>query len=238
MCIRDSYQTLREASRIIAISECTKRDILYYGDFPEDKIDLVYQSCSTHFNQSVSASLIEEARCKYQLPQRYILNVGTVEVRKNILLGIRTMAKLPSDLHLVIVGRQTKYQKKLDAEIKRLGIGERIHFLQGVPNDLLAAIYNQAEAFIYPSRYEGFGIPIIEAIQSGLPVVAATGSCLEEAGGPDCLYVGPDDVDGNAAAILSAIEHRKEIVSKSQRYVKRFENQDVASQILEVYNKV
>lgn len=235
---RKFYQTLREASRIIAISECTKRDILYYGDFPEDKIDLVYQSCSTHFNQSVSPSLIEEARRKYQLPQRYILNVGTVEVRKNILLGIRTMAKLPSDLHLVIVGRQTKYQKKLDAEIKRLGIGDRIHFLQGVPNDLLAAIYNQAEAFIYPSRYEGFGIPIIEAIQSGLPVVAATGSCLEEAGGPDCLYVGPDDVDGNAAAILSAIENRKEIVSKSQRYVKRFENQDVASQILEVYNKV
>ena len=235
---RKFYQTLREASRIIAISECTKRDILYYGDFPEDKIDLVYQSCSTHFNQSVSPSLIEEARRKYQLPQRYILNVGTVEVRKNILLGIRTMAKLPPDLHLVIVGRQTKYQKKLDAEIKRLGIGERIHFLQGVPNDLLAAIYNQAEAFIYPSRYEGFGIPIIEAIQSGLPVVAATGSCLEEAGGPDCLYVGPDDVDGNAAAILSAIEHRKEMVSKSQRYVKRFENQDVASQILEVYNKI
>ena len=143
---RKFYQTLREASRIIAISECTKRDILYYGDFPEDKIDLVYQSCSTHFNQSVSPSLIEEARRKYQLPHRYILNVGTVEVRKNILLGIRTMAKLPSDLHLVIVGRQTKYQKKLDAEIKRLGIGERIHFLQGVPNDLLTAIYNQAEA--------------------------------------------------------------------------------------------
>lgn len=235
---RKFFKTLQEATRIIAISECTKRDILYYGDFPEDKIDLVYQSCSTRFCQSVSPELIEEARRKYQLPQRYILNVGTVEVRKNILLGIRTMAKLPSDLHLVIVGRQTKYQKKLDAEIKRLGIGNRIHFLQGVPNDLLAAIYNQAEAFIYPSRYEGFGIPIIEAIQSGLPVVAATGSCLEEAGGPDCLYVGPDDVDGNAAAILSAIEHRKEMVSKSQRYVKRFENQDVASQILEVYNKV
>ena len=224
--------------RIIAISECTKRDILYYGDFPEDKIDLVYQSCSTRFSQSVSPSLIEEARRKYHLPQRYILNVGTVEVRKNILLGIQTMPKLPSDLHLVIVGRLTKYQKKLDAEIRRLGIGNRIHFLQGVPNDLLAAIYNQAEAFIYPSRYEGFGIPIIEAIQSGLPVVAATGSCLEEAGGPDCLYVGPDDVDGNAAAILSAIEHRQEMVVKSQHYVKRFENQDVASQILEVYNKV
>ncbi len=116
----------------------------------------------------------------------FLRNVNVTQF-VNILLGIRAMAKLPSDLHLVIVGRKTKYQKKLDTEIKRLGIGERIHFLQGVPNDLLVAIYNQAEAFIYPSRYEGFGIPIIEAIQSGLPVVAATGSCLEEAGGPDCL---------------------------------------------------
>ena len=234
---RKFYKTLQEATRIIAISECTKRDILYYGDFPEDRIDLVYQSCSTRFSHSVSPSLIEEARRKYQLPKRYVLNVGTVEVRKNIFLGIQAMAKLPSDLHLVIVGRQTKYQKKLDDEIKHLGIGDRIHFLQGVPNDLLAAIYNQAEAFIYPSRYEGFGIPIIEAIQSGLPVVAATGSCLEEAGGPDCLYVSPDDADGAAAAILSAIENCTEMVSKSQHYVKRFENQDVASQVIEVYKK-
>ena len=236
---RKFYQTLREASRIIAISECTKRDILYYGDFPEDKIDLVYQSCSTRFSQSVSPSLIEEARRKYQLPQRYILNVGTVEVRKNILLGIQTMAKLPSDLHLVVVGRLTKYQKKLDAEIRRLGMATEFISYRVFPKRPSCS-YLQIR--LKPSSillaYEGFGIPIIEAIQSGLPVVAATGSCLEEAGGPDCLYVGPDDVDGNAAAILSAIEHRQEMVVKSQHYVKRFENQDVASQILEVYNKV
>ena len=228
---------LREATRIIAISACTKRDILYYGDFPEDRIDLVYQSCSTRFSQSVSPSLLVEARRKYRLPQRYVLNVGTVEVRKNILLGIRAMAKLPADLHLVIVGRQTKYQKRLDAEIRRLGLGNRIHFLQGVPNPLLPAVYRQAEAFIYPSRYEGFGVPVIEAIQSGLPVVAATGSCLEEAGGPDSLYVDPDDADGAAAAVLSAMENRMGMVERSRHYVRRFENQDVASQVLEVYGK-
>lgn len=228
---------LREATRIIAISACTKRDILYYGDFPEDRIDLVYQSCSTRFSQPVSPSLLVEARRKYRLPQRYVLNVGTVEVRKNILLGIRAMAKLPADLHLVIVGRQTKYQKQLDAEIRRLGLGNRIHFLQGVPNTLLPAVYRQAEAFIYPSRYEGFGVPVIEAIQSGLPVVAATGSCLEEAGGPDSLYVDPDDADGSAAAVLSAMENRTGMVERSRHYVRRFENQDVASQVLEVYGK-
>lgn len=228
---------LREATRIIAISACTKRDILYYGDFPEDRIDLVYQSCSTRFSQPVSPSLLVEARRKYRLPQRYVLNVGTVELRKNILLGIRAMAKLPADLHLVIVGRQTKYQKQLDAEIRKLGLGNRIHFLQGVPNTLLPAVYRQAEAFIYPSRYEGFGVPVIEAIQSGLPVVAATGSCLEEAGGPDSLYVDPDDADGAAAAVLSAMENRTRMVERSRHYVRRFENQDVASQVLEVYGK-
>ena len=228
---------LREATRIIAISACTKRDILYYGDFPEDRIDLVYQSCSTRFSQPVSPSLLVEARRKYRLPQRYVLNVGTVEVRKNILLGILAMAKLPADLHLVIVGRQTKYQKQLDAEIRKLGLGNRIHFLQGVPNTLLPAVYRQAEAFIYPSRYEGFGVPVIEAIQSGLPVVAATGSCLEEAGGPDSLYVDPDDADGAAAAVLSAMENRTGMVERSRHYVRRFENQDVASQVLEVYGK-
>lgn len=228
---------LREATRIIAISACTKRDILYYGDFPEDRIDLVYQSCSTRFSQPVSPSLLVEARRKYRLPQRYVLNVGTVEVRKNILLGIRAMAKLPADLHLVIVGRQTKYQKQLDAEIRKLGLGNRIHFLQGVPNTLLPAVYRQAEAFIYPSRYEGFGVPVIEAIQSGLPVVAATGSCLEEAGGPDSLYVDPGDADGAAAAVLSAMENRTGMVERSRHYVRRFENQDVASQVLEVYGK-
>ncbi|MBW4758793.1 glycosyltransferase family 4 protein [Prevotella denticola] len=228
---------LREATRIIAISACTKRDILYYGDFPEDRIDLVYQSCSTRFSQPVSPSLLVEARRKYRLPQRYVLNVGTVEVRKNILLGIRAMAKLPADLHLVIVGRQTKYQKQLDAEIRKLGLGNRIHFLQGVPNTLLPAVYRQAEVFIYPSRYEGFGVPVIEAIQSGLPVVAATGSCLEEAGGPDSLYVDPDDADGAAAAVLSAMENRTGMVERSRHYVRRFENQDVASQVLDVYGK-
>ena len=228
---------LREATRIIAISACTKRDILYYGDFPEDRIDLVYQSCSARFSRPVSPDLLEGARRKYRLPQRYVLNVGTVEVRKNILLGIRAMAKLPADLHLVIVGRQTKYQKQLDAEIRRLALGNRIHFLQGVPNTLLPAVYRQAEVFIYPSRYEGFGVPVIEAIQSGLPVVAATGSCLEEAGGPDCLYVDPDDVEGAAASVLTAMENRTEMVGRSRHYVRRFENQNVAAQVLDVYEK-
>lgn len=232
-------QMLREATRIIAISACTRRDILAYSDFPEDRIDVVYQSCGTRFCRPVSPESLEEARRKYRLPTHYILNVGTVEARKNILLGIRALSQLPEELHLVVVGRQTSYQKQLDAAIKELGLAQRVHFLQGVPNALLPAIYRQAEAFVYPSRYEGFGIPIIEAIQSGLPVVAAKGSCLEEAGGPDCLYVKPDDVRGMAGALLVAMNTQKtERVRRSQDYVKRFENHDVAAQVISVYGWV
>ncbi|MFC2439268.1 MAG: glycosyltransferase family 4 protein [Segatella maculosa] len=232
-------QMLREATRIIAISACTRRDILAYSDFPEDRIDVVYQSCGTRFCRPVSPDSLEEARQKYRLPAHYILNVGTVEARKNILLGIRALSQLPDELHLVVVGRQTSYQKQLDAAIKELGLAQRVHFLQGVPNALLPAIYRQAEAFVYPSRYEGFGIPIIEAIQSGLPVVAAKGSCLEEAGGPDCLYVKPDDVRGMAGALLVAMNTQKtERIRRSQDYVKRFENHDVAAQVISVYGWV
>ena len=98
-----------------------------------------------------------------------------------------------------------------------------------------------AEAFVYPSRYEGFGIPIIEAIQSGLPVVACTGSCLEEAGGPSCLYVDPDDEQALAHALLQVLREapgREERIRQSQQYIRRFEGTDVASQVLRIYEEL
>jgi glycosyltransferase involved in cell wall biosynthesis len=125
--------------------------------------------------------------------------------------------------------------------VEEHGLASRVLFLQKVPNEHLPSIYQMAEACVYPSRYEGFGIPIIEAIQSGLPVVAATGSCLEEAGGPDTLYVDPDDHEAMAEAIrrcLRGAEGRDERIRRSMDYVKRFENQDVALQILSEYKKL
>ena len=102
-------------------------------------------------------------------------------------------------------------------------------------------MYQQAEACVYPSRYEGFGIPIIEAIQSGLPVVACTGSCLMEAGGNDNIYVSPDDVSGMANGIclsLKGAEGREERIARSQQYIQRFEGNNVAAQVFNVYEKV
>ena len=234
-------RTLQEADCIIAISECTRRDIIHYGHVPAEKIKLIYQSCSTFFKQPVSEDVLQKVNARYELPSRYIINVGTIEERKNIALAVKALPLLPADLHLVIVGRRTPYADAVLQEADRLQVAHRVHILNGVPNADLPAIYQMAEACVYPSRYEGFGIPIIEAIQSGLPVVACTGSCLEEAGGPDSLYVSPDDVEGMAEAIrrsLKGAEGREERILRSQHYVHRFEGTDVASQVLSLYEEI
>lgn len=233
---RKFYATLKEASNIIAISECTKRDILHYGDFPEDKITVIYQSASKKFNMN------EAMPRPIQLEGigHYILQVGTIEERKNAMLSVQALEHLPKDLHLVLVGRETAYSEQIRRYASMHGLTKRLHILSGISNDSLASIYRHAECFVYPSRYEGFGIPVIEAIQSGLPVVAATGSCLEEAGGPDCLYVSPDSPKQLADAVMQLIEspERQQIVERAQQYVRRFENSDVAGQVLDLYKGV
>lgn len=234
-------RTIRQADLIIAISECTRRDIIHYGHVPEEKIRLVYQSCSTWFHQPVGEDQRQKVNARYFLPSRYVIHVGTIEERKNILLAVKALPLLPSDVHLVVVGRQKPYARRVLAEARRLGVDSRLHLLQGVPNADLPALYQMAEAFVYPSRYEGFGIPIIEAIQSGLPVVACTGSCLEEAGGPSCLYVDPDDEQALAHALLQVLREapgREERIRQSQQYIRRFEGTDVASQVLRIYEEL
>ena len=123
----------------------------------------------------------------------------------------------------------------------RNGLGRRVKFLHDVPADDLPAIYQRAEACVYPSRYEGFGLPVIEAIQSGLPVVACTGSCLEEAGGNATLYVDPDDVCAMADAVkkvLKGAPAREERIAAGLDYIRRFENDGVAQRVLEVYDEI
>ena len=232
-------RTLREADHIIAISECTKRDIIEFGgtDVSEDKITLIYQSCSPRFNTSLD-SKISNNNSKLG---RYVLSVGSIEPRKNTMLALKALHHLPDDISLVLVGRHTAYTDKLIQYAKANGLEHRLQLLHGVPDADLPALYAGAECFVYPSVYEGFGIPIIEAISCGLPVVACTGSCLEEAGGPDSLYVAPDDAIGMADAIhrsLKGADDREERIKRSMEYIRRFSGTDVAGQVVDVYKKV
>lgn len=239
--IQKFKQTLQEADRIIAISERTKQDIVELGNYPADKIDVIYQSCSTRFRYVATATERQEVAAHYQLPLRYLLYVGTVEQRKNVLLAVKALSQLSEDIHLVILGRHTKYAQEVKTYIEQNHLTPRVHFLQGVPDAHLPAIYQQAEVFVYPSRYEGFGLPIIEAIQSGLPVVACTGSCLEEAGGPYSRYVDPDDVRGMTQAIESLMKgaaNREYYIEKSKDYIQKFENKDTAQHLLKIYREM
>lgn len=229
------------ADKIIAISECTKRDIIEFFRIPADKIEVVYQGCDPSFIHPVAEEKKREVRAKYQLPDHYILNVGSIEERKNALSAVQALMMLPEQIHLVIVGRHTEYTDKVKHFIKENKLEERVHIISNVPFDDLPAFYQLAEIFVYPSRFEGFGIPIIEALYSGIPVVAATGSCLEEAGGPDSIYVHPDDIKGMADAlkqIYTDPERKKNMIEKGHSFAKRFSEEKQAEEILNIYKKL
>ena len=232
---------IRQANRIIAISECTRRDIMELGEIDDSRIHVVYQSCDTRFRLQVTPEQKQDVRARYSLPKRYVLFVGTIEERKNALLAAQALPYLSDEIHLVLVGRQTAYAKTITSFARQNGLANRIHMLSGVPTSDLYAIYQQAECFVYPSRYEGFGIPVIEAIQSRLPVIACTGSCLEEAGGPDNVYVDPDEPQEMAMAIKSITDNpdaARQIVTRSLDYIRRFENGNVAQEMLNVYRSL
>lgn len=230
----------RHSDHIIAVSECTKRDIIHYYGIPGEKISVIYQGCDPIFSRSVTADKREEVKRRYNLPEHYILSVGTIEERKNSLIIVQALKHLPEELHLVLVGRPTAYIRKLKNCMDEAGLQHRVHFLHGIPSADLPAIYQCADTFAYPSVYEGFGIPILEALHSRLPVIAATGSCLEEAGGEHSLYVNPHDAAGLAAAILKTLEPavRADMIEKGLEWVQRFTPEQMAQQTMECYQEV
>ena len=234
-------RSCRNADAIVAISECTKRDIVRYFKIDPGKIRVIYQGCDPSFTVPAPEAARREAREAYGLPERYILSVGSIEERKNVLLAVKAMPRLPEEAHLVIVGKRTAYTEEVERFIEANHLGGRVHLLHGVAFRHLPAIYQMAEIFVYPSRFEGFGIPIIEALHSSVPVIAATGSCLEEAGGPDSIYVHPDDAEGMAAALTLLLEHperRSHMAERGKRYVARFSGERQAERLVELYREL
>ncbi|MEG1622518.1 MAG: glycosyltransferase family 1 protein [Alistipes sp.] len=231
----------RTANRIIAVSECTKRDIIRFFKIDPDKIEVIYQGCSSVFQIEVSEEEKARVKAKYQLPDRFLFSVGSIEPRKNILLGVKALESLPEDIHFVAIGRRTAYVDEIEAYTAGHQLSSRVHLFHQVEAEDLPIIYHMAHIFIYPSRYEGFGIPIIEAISAGLPVIAATGSCLEEAGGDACIYISPDDEKALAEAVLKISadpELQKQMVTRSQAYIQRFDKKRVADQVAALYQRV
>lgn len=230
------------ATRIIAVSRRTRDDIVEFYNINPEKIDVVYQGCDEPFRRHIPADKIEDCRRRYNLPSRYIIQVGTVERRKNLELTVKAIAALSPELHLVVVGRDHYgYLSHIKELVNRLRINDRVTFLQDLPFADLPPIVAGAEVAAYPSRYEGFGIPVLEALSAGVPVVAATGSCLEESGGSAALYVDPDDVGGMVHALCALTDgsfDRSEIVARGKKHAALFDNSRIADNILNVYSKI
>lgn len=231
----------RNADCIIAVSECTKRDIVRLYGTPADKIKVVYQTINDVFRTPMPADALKQIAEQHSLPSRYILCVGTIEERKNQATVVKALKYLPEDYHVVLVGKRTAYAKEVDAVAESLGVGNRVHVLNGLSNTELPAIYQMADAFVLMSRYEGFGIPIAEALASGVPVVAATGSCLEEAGGPDSIYLAPDDAKGVAEAVVRVDNDqtlREKMIRKGKEYSAHFRDDRQAEELLDIYRSL
>ncbi|MEM9820100.1 MAG: glycosyltransferase family 1 protein [Bacteroidota bacterium] len=233
----------QNADQIIAISQQTKKDIIYYYQIPEEKIEVIYQSCAGVYDTVVSQQQINAVRQKYELPEEYLLYVGAINERKNLLSILKALPLLPKSLSLplVVVGRGKKYQTLVQVYAQQNQLNDQIHWLGQASQADLPTLYQAARLFIYPSFYEGFGIPIIEALHSRTPVITSKVSALPEAAGPGAHYIDPkqpEDLAQGITTVLSDESYARQLVEKGYQHVLQFNNLESSKQVMNLYLKL
>lgn len=199
----------RHADKIIAISECTKNDIIRFFGIPESKIAVIYQSIQPIFYKMQEAGESRKKIDHFTIPQDYLLYVGSVNSRKNLLGIVKALHLLPPSLQLplVIIGNGRNYKKQVEEYASAHQLNNRLIWLNNLnDSSILQAFYQNARIFIYPSFYEGFGLPVTEALLSKVPVITSSVSSLPEAGGAYCYYVNPSRPEEIAEGIQKILE--------------------------------
>jgi glycosyltransferase involved in cell wall biosynthesis len=187
--------SVRRAQRVIAVSESTKRDLVRCYDIPPGKVDVIYNGKNAAF-QPLAADEIAEFRADQGLPERFILFVGTLEPRKNVARLIEAYAQLPGNRPpLMLIGGRGWLYDDIYARVENLNLSDEVHFVGYVLAEDLPLWYNAASLFVYPSLYEGFGLPPLEAMACGTPVVTSTASSLPEVVGDAGLLVDPTSTE-------------------------------------------
>jgi glycosyltransferase involved in cell wall biosynthesis len=226
---------------IIAISEQTKQDIVTYYKIPDHKIKVIYQTCGDAFQQPIDIESVVATKTAWALPSEYMLYVGSIIERKNLLRIVQAMAQLPKDLDipLVVVGNGKAYEQKVKSFLAEHHLEKRVIFIPNIRYDLLPQIYAGASLFLYPSEYEGFGIPVIEALFSKTPVITSNCSCLPEAAGSDALLVTPTSVEEIKIAIERGLKDtalRDNMIEKGYHHaVKNFSAEKVSHDLQSLY---
>lgn len=228
---------------VIAVSEQTKRDLIDLLCTPEDKIHVIQLAAHASF-RPLKFHEYEYVYQKYQLPKKYILYVGTIEPRKNLSTLFHAYAAMKKEMlcqeKLIIVGAKGWKYSSLFALIDELQLEDDVIFIGYVEEEDLPAIYNGATCVVLPSLYEGFGLPLLEAMQCGIPVLCSNVSSIPEVVGGAGLLIDPKDVNGWATSIGNVIidsDLRRTLVCRSLERAKCFSWEKVAKETIEVYHK-
>ena len=227
----------RVASKVIAASEQTKQDIIRFLNVDENRIRVVYQGCHRQFYSKVGEETMQLTRQRFALPAQYLLYVGTIEERKNLLKIVQALHQGQIDIPLVVVGKKTSYYNQVKQYIESKGLSN-IHFLDQVQAFDLPAIYQGSAGFIYPSAYEGFGIPVLEALNSGVPVITSRGGCLAETAGKGGILIDPNDQEEMIHAIRQVLEEsalRDLLVREGRAHALKFREEQTIPSLYNVY---
>jgi glycosyltransferase involved in cell wall biosynthesis len=238
-------KSCNNADRIIAISNSTKNDIVKYYHIDPAKIEVVYQSCNPLYYDSDPITNAGEVLKQYNLPSEYLLYVGTVEPRKNLKLIVEAYSFLSEDLRipLVVIGKGKDYMSEVKQLIHSKGLEKLVLWFDYLENNRhLQTFYHHAQAFIYPSFYEGFGLPVVEALLGKTPVITSNTSSLPEAAGPDSFCINPDNAEELAHAITKVLNDsalRKAMIHNGYGYAKdNFSPRKVTEQLHGLYQKI
>ncbi|MGQ9584862.1 MAG: glycosyltransferase family 4 protein [Anaerolineae bacterium] len=239
-------KAVRQADGVLADSATTRRDIQDLLGVPPTRIQVIHAACDGQFRRVTDATRLDEARHRLVLPARYILSVGTLEPRKNFEGLIRAYALLLQERphlphHLVVAGRPGWLGQGTLRAVEETGLAGRIHVRQNVEDEDLPALYSMADLFVFPSWYEGFGLPPLEAMACGVPVIASDRGSLPEVLGDAARYMAPEDLQGIARAIAELLDNSLERDRLAQRGLKQagqFSWARSAEKLLAVYQQL
>jgi glycosyltransferase involved in cell wall biosynthesis len=238
-------QAVRWTDHIIAVSESTKQDTVRHLGVAEDKITVVYEAANPIFRPLDRAEAREKVRNRHGVDGPFVLFVSTIEPRKNVPTLLRAMWQLgeryKEDVHLVLAGGKGWLYEDAFAVVDELGLDDRVHFVGRVSSEDLLYLYNAAEMLAHPAFYEGFGLPPLEAMACGLPVIVSAVASLPEVVGDAGLLVDPHDADELTVAIhrvLNEPDLAAEMRDKGIRQAARFSWERAARETLSIYQRV
>ena len=228
---------LKYADHIVAISAHSRLDLLKYFNLDDDRVSVVYQACDPLFYNE--EKLPKPAHLN--LPDEYLLYVGAIATRKNLLNLITAYAQVKDIPPLVLLGRGTKnYKTQLLNEARRLKVLDQLIFLENIDSTKeLKGIYQHSKAFVYPSWYEGFGIPVVEAALCKIPILTSDTSSLPEAAGPDTVLVNPFDVERMVIGLKNVLDTDQATVEKNYAYaLHHFDPEKCTGDLIKVYDSI